>query len=146
METHLRMNTGMLGEGLPGRLQMPEHIWLEMRESDACDVIVQMADGAVYTALFATIDYLKDQMDLQYSLSAQLSTGTRVRYTALDTPHILVSELNRSVIETTIDHLIMQDVFEGHFTRVTRNEAVADDEHTTKDLAEVVITDVLTCI
>ena len=46
-------------------LHTPEKVWFELhREKDACDVLVQMDDGTVYTALFAVSAYIQRQMDL----------------------------------------------------------------------------------
>ena len=43
----------------------------------------------------------------------------------LDTPHIIVDDLELKFIEDTIDNMVAQDVFESFFTRVTEDE-VAD--------------------
>ncbi|MGJ3238055.1 MAG: hypothetical protein ACFE0Q_05055 [Anaerolineae bacterium] len=132
-------------------LHTPEKVWLELhREKDACDVIVQMDDGTVYTALFAVQAYLNRQMDLQLQVTRQLDDTPPVRYCVIDTPHIMVEELSRDVIEDTIDNLIALDVFESHFTRVTENSDNTDTTRTsnggrraTQEVAAVVISDVL---
>lgn len=129
-------------------LHTPEKIWFELhREKDACDVLVQMDDGTVYTALFALSAYLQRQMDLQFQVTQQLDDTPQVRYCVIDTPHIIVEELSHDIIEDTIDNLIALEVFESHFIRVTEN---ADSSRTmdggrraTQEVAEVVISDVL---
>lgn len=125
----------------------PEKIWFELqREGDACDVIVRMDDGTVYTALFATIPYLYRQMELQYQVTRQIEDTPPVRYCVLDTPHVIVDELTRDNIEDTIDNLIALDVFESHFTRVTDEpepRTTNDGERATQEVAAVVISDVL---
>lgn len=129
-----------------------EKVWFELhREQDACDVLVQMDDGTVYTAMFTTIAYVRRQMDLQYRMAEQDADVPPVRFCAIDTPHIIVEELNRDVLEDTIDNLIAHDVFECHFTRVTQNQTDTNDStRTTKDstratqeITAVVISDVL---
>jgi hypothetical protein len=134
-------------------LASPESIWCETQgDNDACDVIVRMEDGTVYTASFVTIPFLQRQMTINCALSAQLPHSPTVRYIALDTPHIVVDQLDRDTIEDTIDHLIALDVFEGLFTRVTtatgHHQSVDDRlaieaKLTTQEVAAVVISDVL---
>lgn len=129
-------------------LHTPDRVWLELhREKDSCDVIVQMDDGTVYTALFVTLPYLHRQMELSYEVTRQLQTTPAVRYAALDTTHILVEDLAREVIEDTIDNLIALDVFESYFIRVTAHETddrTSDDgKLATQEVAAVVISDVL---
>jgi hypothetical protein len=130
-------------------LHTPERVWFELhREKDACDVLVQMDDGTVYTALFATMAYLQRQMDLQLQVTQQLEDTPAVRYYMVDTPHIMVDELERDVIEDTIDNLIALDVFESHFTRVTQNNGeeartTSDGSRATQEITAVVISDVL---
>jgi hypothetical protein len=130
----------------------PEKVWLELqREKDSCDVIVRMDDGSVYTTLFVTFSYLQRQMDLNYRLTQGMDDTPAVRYALLDTPHILVDELTRDIIEDTIDNLIALDVFESHFTRVTEVEndrqgtqrTTGDGTRATQEVAAVVISDVL---
>ena len=131
-------------------IHMPEEIWFELhREKDACDVIVRMEDGTVFTATFVTFEYLNRQMDLQFQVTRQLPDTPAVRYTVIDTPHILVESLERDTIEDTIDNLIALDVFEGHFTRITEDSAAQpartthDGKLATQEVAAVVISDVL---
>lgn len=131
-------------------LQTPEQILIEVHgENDACDVIVRMEDGTVYTASFVTLSYFHRQMELQYRLSCELHDTPPARYAAVDTAHIVVERLDREAIEDTIDNLIALDVFEGHFTRVTQNgenhpqRTTDDGKLATKEVAAVVISDVL---
>ena len=129
-------------------LHTPEKVWFELhREKDACDVLVQMDDGTVYTALFAVSAYLQRQMDLQFQVTQQLEDTPPVRYCVIDTPCIMVEELSHEVIEDTIDNLIALDVFESHFIRVTENEdttrTIGGGRRATQEVAAVVISDVL---
>ena len=129
-------------------LHTPEKVWFELhREKDACDVLVQMDDGTVYTALFAVSAYLQRQMDLQFQVTQQLDDTPPVRYCVIDTPHVMVEELSHDIIEDTIDNLIALDVFESHFTRVTEsndaNRTTSGGRRATQEVAAVVISDVL---
>lgn len=131
---------------------IPSHIWIELldeAESGSCDVIVEMEDGRVYTAMFVTVPYLQRQMDLTYHMSKQLPDVTPVRYATLETPHILVEKLNRDILEDAIDNMLAQDVFEGFFTLVTEDELSSNGRTTnngkraTVEVAAVVINEVL---
>ena len=130
-------------------LYAPEKVWFELhREKDACDVLVEMDDKTIYTAMFVTLDYLKRQMDFNYQVAAQLEDTPQVRYCLFDTPHILVDELTRDIIEDTIDNLIALDTFESNFARVTENadkttRTSNDGTRATQEVAAVVISDVL---
>ena len=54
-------------------LTVPEEILCEMHEEgDACDVIVRMDDGTVYTALFATIPYIHRQLSLTWLVTESI--------------------------------------------------------------------------
>ncbi len=131
-------------------IDMPKNIWIEPnREADdACDVIVEMENGQIYTAPFITIPFLQRQMQLSYAVCKQLPDNVPVKYATLDTPHVVVENLERDTIEDTVDNLIAQDVFESVFTLVNDS----DDEPTrttgtgkraTTEVAAVVLTEVL---
>ena len=133
-------------------LQIPKRIWVEMHDSaenDACDVIVQMEDGAYYTAPFVTIPYLERQMTLSYEMSKTLPDAPPVRYAALETPHIVLANLNRDTIDDTIDNLLALDTFESVFTQVTDEEGneyesrLLPGKRATAEVAAVVLNEVL---
>lgn len=131
-------------------MMVPEKIWHEMNEEgDACDVIVQMENGTVYTALFATIPYIHRQMELTLMMTESVPDTPPAKYAVLDTPHVIVTSLDRDVIEDAIDNLVIQDTFESLFTRVTENDDEQeertnnDGRRATQEVAAVVIEDVL---
>ncbi|MDE2775782.1 MAG: hypothetical protein OXI77_07580 [Chloroflexota bacterium] len=131
-------------------LTVPEEILCEMHEEgDACDVIVRMDDGSVFTALFATIPYIHRQLSLTWMVTESIPETPPARYAVLDTPHIIVDDLELKFIEDTIDNMVAQDVFESLFTRVTEDDGEDDHprvktrEHTTQEIARAVIEEVL---
>lgn len=136
---------------LTGDIHAPEKVWLEMhREQDACDVLVTMDDGMVYTATFVTVAYLARQMELNYAVTQQMEDTPAVRYAVIDTVHVLVDTLALETIEDTIDNLVALDMFESYFTRVTENESESiirttarEKKRATKEHAAVVISEVL---
>lgn len=128
----------------------PESVWFELhREGDACDVIVRMDDGNVYTASFVTVDYLYRQMAMNYEMTKQLPDTPAVRYAAIDMGHIIIESLDKDTIEDTLDNLLALDVFESYFVRVTDDdepEAARTNNggrRATQEVAAVVISDVL---
>lgn len=134
-------------------MMVPDKILCEIHEDgDACDVIVRMENGAVYTALFATIPYILRQMELTLMVTESIPETPPARYAVLDTPHIIVAGLERSIIEDTIDNLVAQDVFESLFTQVTDDEPASHrrtrrgGKRATQAVATVVIEDVLVVV
>ena len=134
-------------------LMVPEEIFCEMHdEGDACDVIVRMDDGTVYTALFATLSYIHRQLALTWTVTQSFPETPSVRYAVLDTPHIIVESLRLETIEDSIDNMVAQHVFESLFTRVTEFEAADarrsknSNQHTTQEIAQAVIEEVLVLI
>lgn len=134
-------------------MRVPDKILCEIHEEgDACDVIVRMENGAVYTALFATIPYIRRQMALTLMVAESIPEAPPVRYAVLDTPHVVVESLERAIIEDAIDNLVAQDVFESLFTRVTDDEpasyprTISGGERATQAVAAVVIEDVLVVV
>ena len=133
-------------------LDVPVRVLIEMHDGgpDACDVIVEMEDNTIYTALFVVPGYFERQMDLCYEVSKQFPETTPVRYTVVDTPHVVVPSLTRETIEDTIDNLLAMEVFAGLFTQVTENEegetrttGSGNGERATQEVAAVVLSDVL---
>lgn len=129
-------------------------------ERDACDVIVEMEDGNIFTAVFVTLPYLRRQMELSLAVCRQFPDAQPVRYAALETPHLVLESLDRDTIEDTIDNLLTLENFESMFTQVTEEPATTDTStiktttteikslgtggtRATQEIAAVVISDVL---
>ena len=143
----------MSENAIPSIMIVPEEILCEMHEEgDACDVIVRMEDGTLYTALFATLSYIHRQLSLTWMVTESIPETPPVRFAVLDTPHIIVEQLQLQIIEDTIDNLVAQDVFESLFTRVTEHEkadakvVVQARHHATQAIAQAVIEEVLVLI
>jgi hypothetical protein len=133
---------------MPARVLVEQH----MGEKDACDVIVEMENGTIYTALFVIPSYFQRQMALSLAVTREIPDTTPVRYAIVDTPHIVVESLDRDTIEDTIDNLLALEVFEGLFTQVTEEEDATEPTRTTRtgkgqratqEVAAVVLSDVL---
>lgn len=135
--------------GVPNILTI-ERVWIERHDDDesARDVIVRLEDGNIYTSLFVTLPYLTRQMQINYEFSKNVEDTVPVRFAVLDTPHILVESLDPDTIEDTIDNLLVMDVFETLFTRVTEDQRIealnaATGRRATQEIAAVVLSDVL---
>lgn len=133
-------------------LQIPKHIWVEMHDNAeklSCDVIIEMENGAYYTAPFVTLPYLQRQMDLSYEVSRSLPDTPAVHYATLETPHIIVADLDRDTIEDAIDNLLGLDTFESVFTLVTDEDGYEQQplrrkgKRATTEVAAVVVNEVL---
>jgi hypothetical protein len=144
----------MKEESLPG-IFIPSKVWIEIHADapDARDVIVEMEDGTIYTALFVTPEYLNRQMALTFDLCSQMPDVVPVRFATLDTPHIVIERLEREVIEDTVDNLLSMEIFESVFIQVTEAPDTDTDHETattrgngrraTQEVAAVVLSDVL---
>ena len=133
-------------------LDIPRRVLIEMHDggNDACDVIVEMEDGTLYTALFVTPPYFSRQMTLCYEVTQQLPDTMPVPYAIIDTPHIVINNLDRDTIEDTIDNLLVLEVFAGLFTQVTetnteeaRTTSTGNGNRATQEVAAVVLSEVL---
>jgi hypothetical protein len=88
-------------------------------------------------------------MALSYEVSKSLPDATPVYCATLETPHIIVANLNRDTIEDTIDNLIAQDTFESVFTQVTDEDGsehatpIRKSKRATAEVAAVVLNEVL---
>ncbi|QYU68306.1 hypothetical protein J4558_26415 [Leptolyngbya sp. 15MV] len=133
-------------------LGIPKHIWIEwhdLNEPEARDVILEMEDGAIYTALYVTFGYLERQMMLSHDISSQVPDAPPVYHAVLDTPHVIVPNLERATIEDSIDNLLALETFESVFTLVTESEAEAVEQapvagkRATQEIAAVFLNNVL---
>jgi hypothetical protein len=136
---------------------VPKNVWVEwhdLNEPEARDVIVQMEDDTMYTALYVTFGYLERQMILTHELSRQVPDAPPVYHAVLDTPHVIVPNLERDTIEDSIDNLLALETFESVFTLVTEKPEEDQPEqqpqqqttHTkraTQEIAAVVVSEVL---
>jgi hypothetical protein len=132
-------------------LHIPQRVLIEVHagEPDARDILVEMVDGTIYTAVFVTLDHLRRQMSLMYDLCAQVPDTVPTRFAVLEVPHIIVDKLDRDYIEETIENLLALETFTSVFIRVTETEAETTGETTTngkratQELAAVVLSDVI---
>jgi hypothetical protein len=145
-------------------LLMPQRVWLEMhaiRDADSCDVLVEMENGVVYTAMFVTLPFFERQMQLSYEVSKSLPECQPLQFATLETPHVVVPDLRSETIEDAIDNMIALDTFLSVFTQVTDDESeetpaqaepavrlttlTTAGKRTTAEVAAVIIGEVLCC-
>lgn len=101
---------------------MIKHIWIEQQGvlgfdpySDSTDVIVETDDGFTWSAAFVTIPFIQRQMFLSRDISTGVQYMAPVRFTALETPHVIVENLLPETIEDTIENLMTLGTFESVF-------------------------------
>jgi hypothetical protein len=105
---------------------MIKRVWIEQQVesgfdpySDATDVLVETEDGQIWMAAFVTIPYLMRQMelsrDMAQSMDLDLLEMPRVKFVALETPHVIVENLLPDTIEDTVDNLMTLGTFESVF-------------------------------
>jgi len=141
----------MNASNAPFDLHLPNRVLIEIHagEPDARDILVEMEDGTIYTAVFVTLNHLRRQMSLMYDLCAQEQDTVPTRFAVLEVPHIIIEKLDRESIEDTIDNLLALETFTSVFIRVTESEAETTGETTTngkratQELAAVVLSDVI---
>jgi hypothetical protein len=130
-------------------VRIPTRVIIEFHagDPDARDIIVEMEDHAIYTAVFVTMEHLQHQMALTFDLTQQIPETVPTRFAVLEIPHVIVEDLNRETIEDTIDNLLTMETFKTVFTRVTEDESAETTTTTgrlaTQELAAVVLSDVI---
>jgi hypothetical protein len=135
-------------------VRIPKQLWVEwhdLNEPEARDVIVEMEDGVMFTALYVTFGYLERQMMLSHELSRQVPDAPAVYHAVIDTPHVIVPNLERDTIEDSIDNLLAQETFESVFTLVTDSEEETleavpqptNGKRATQEIAAVFLNEVL---
>jgi hypothetical protein len=101
---------------------MIRHIWIERQGDlgfdtlhDSTDVLVQMEDGDLWVASFATVSYLHRQMEMSRVVAREMVNMPEVRFVAIETPHVVVDNLNQDTIEDAVDNMMTLGVFETVF-------------------------------
>jgi len=101
---------------------MINRLWIEQNLSesevqrDNADVLVETENGLRWRAAFVTIPFLQRQMQLNRSFGQDMDSLHPVRFTAIETPHVIVDNLLETTIEDTVDNLMTMGVFESVFT------------------------------
>lgn len=140
-------------------LMMPRRVWRELPPTgdlDSCDVLVEMEDGVLYTAAFVTMPYFERQMRLSYEVSKSLPECMPLPFMTVETPHVVVADLDAETIEDAIDNMLALDTFLSIFTQVSENEpaepirmlatrSAGPGKRATAEVAAVIIDEVLNC-
>jgi hypothetical protein len=101
---------------------MINRLWIEQNLSeseiqrDNADVLVETENGLRWRAAFVTIPFLQRQMQLNRAFGQDMEALHPVRFTAIETPHVIVDNLLEGTIEDTVDNLMTMGVFESVFT------------------------------
>lgn len=76
----------------------------------------------MWSASFATINYLHRQMETSRAVARDHAGMPQIRFTAIETPHVIVDTLDENTIEDAIDNMVTLGVFETAFV-LQRDEA-----------------------
>lgn len=100
-----------------------KRVWIDQSESDdpkegSADVMIEMETGELWMAHFVTLPYLQQQMALSKAVADGQHELGEVGFVALETPHVIVEELNMESIEDIVDNLLVLGTFEAVFDLV----------------------------
>ena len=100
-----------------------KRVWIEAEPlttfdpySHSADVLVEMVDGKLWQAHFVTLAHLRDEMALSLEVATEHDrTLAQTPFLALETPHVIVDNLEQDTIEDVVDNLLVLGVFESIF-------------------------------
>ena len=108
---------------------MIKHIWIEGQgtaQFENADVLVQTEDDLLWSASFVTIPYLQKQMEVTREVAGGFKNMPAIRFTAIETPHVIVDDLLQDTIEDTIDNLMTLGMFESIFALYEEDQIVGE--------------------
>ena len=108
------------------RLWVEQDLSVSEAQLDNAEVLVETETGLRWRASFVTIPFLQRQMQLNRAFGQDLDKLHPVRFTAIETPHVIVDNLLESTIEETVDNLMTMGVFESVFTLCTDETLLVD--------------------
>src|SRR5258708_20868202 len=108
------------------RLWVEQELWVREAEVDNAEVLVETERGLRWRAWFVMIPFLQGQMELNRAFGQDLDKLRAVRFTAIETPHVILDNLLESTIEETVDNLMTMGVFESVFTLCTDETLLVD--------------------
>src|SRR5258706_5409683 len=108
------------------RLGVEQDLSVSEAQLDNAEVLVETETGLRWRASFVTIPFLQRQMQLNRAFGQDLDKLHPVRFTAIETPHVILDNLLESTIEETVDNLMTMGVFESVFTLCTDETLLVD--------------------
>src|ERR1041385_3561568 len=108
------------------RLWIEQNLSVSEAQRDNADVLVETETGLRWRAAFVTIPFLQRQMQLNRAFGQDMDNLHPIRFTAIETPHVIVDNLLESTIEDTVDNLMTLGVFESVFTLCTEETLLVD--------------------
>ncbi len=108
------------------RLWVEQDLSVSEAQLDNAEVLVETETGLRWRASFVTIPFLQRQMQLNRAFGQDLDKLHPVRFTAIETPHVILDNLLESTIEETVDNLMTMGVFESVFTLCTDETLLVD--------------------
>ncbi|MBN1202924.1 MAG: hypothetical protein JXJ20_13830 [Anaerolineae bacterium] len=102
-----------------------KRVWIEPEPevgfnpcTDSADVLVEMEDQRLWQARFVTLPHLQEEMQLSLDVAREHRRALApIAFLALETPHVIVENLNQDTIEDVVDNLMALGVFESVFAQ-----------------------------
>ena len=109
-----------------GKMMLIKRIWMDSTDglapdpkSGDVDVMVEMENGEIWTAHFVTLPYLSQQLEMSFTVPDTAKIG----FVALETPHVIVRDLDQETVEDVIYELMGLGTMESVFDLVIEPEA-----------------------
>lgn len=101
-----------------------KRVWIEEEPcaasdpvTDSADVLVEMDDGRLWQAHFVTPSYLQREMEVSLSVARDYHRALApTPFLTMETPHIIVEDLDQDTIEDVVDNLVVLGIFESAFS------------------------------
>ncbi|WP_119065155.1 hypothetical protein [Aggregatilinea lenta] len=101
-----------------------KRVWIEEEpfsdfapNTDSADVLVEMDDGQLWQAQFVTPAYLRRELEMSLSVARDYNRALApTPFLTMETPHIIVENLQQDTIEDVVDNLVVLGTFESAFS------------------------------
>ena len=127
---------------------MIKRVWIEQSDNtgfdpsrDIADVLVETEDGLMWSASFVTLPYLQRQMELSRDITGGVQNMPPVGFIAIETPHVVIENLEQDTIEDAIDNMMTLGVFESVFTLYSEDALLEGGDAMTDSLTDHPVTD-----
>lgn len=101
-----------------------KRVWIEEEpcadfdpDTDSADVLVEMDDGQLWQAHFVTPAYLQRELEMSLSVARDYNRALApIPFLTMETPHVIVEDLQQDTIEDVVDNLVVLGIFESAFS------------------------------
>lgn len=116
---------------------MIDRVWIEGTAlagfdptQDSATVTVKTEDGHLWAAEFVTLPYLAHQMKVSRDMAMSMSpVAAPTPFAAIESPHVIVENLNQDTIEDAIDNMMTLGSFESVFALQVEEAEIEPELH-----------------